>query len=299
MPQVRANGIDIEYESFGRDGDPCVLLIMGFSAQLTLWQTSFCEQLAAKGFRVIRFDNRDVGKSQHFIEAGVPDIAALMVALQTGAPVTAPYTLDDMAADAAGLLDALGIKQAHIVGASMGGMIAQLVAINHPAKTKSLTSIMSTTARPGLPPGTPEAMGALMTPPASPGREDRIAASLNTWKVLGSPGFPATDAELRKNAERDADRVAYEPTGIARQMAAIVAAPPRHETLGAVKVPTLVLHGKDDPIIPYPCGEDTAKCVPGAELVIVPGMAHDFTELLTPVYLKHVGDFVGKVEGRA
>lgn len=299
MPQIRANGIDIEYESFGKDSDPAVLLIMGFGGQLTLWQTSFCEQLAAKGFRVIRFDNRDVGKSKHFLEAGVPDIGALMVALQTGAPVNSPYSLDDMAADAAGLLDALNIKQAHIVGASMGGMIAQLVALNHPDKTKSLTSVMSTTARPGLPPGTPEAMGALMAPPATSGREDRIAASLNTWKVLGSPGFPATPEELRKNAERDADRVPYEPTGVARQMAAIVAAPPRHERLTGLKAPTLVLHGKDDPIIPYPCGEDTAKCVPGAELVVVPGMAHDFTELLTPVYLKHIGDFVQKVEARA
>lgn len=298
MPQVRANGMDIEVESFGRESDPAVLLIMGFSGQLTLWQTSFCEQLAAKGFRVIRFDNRDVGKSTHLLDAGVPDIGALMAAAAQGQPLKAPYSLDDMAADAAGVLDALGIKQAHIVGASMGGMIAQLVAINHPEKTRSLVSVMSTTGRPGLPPGKPEAMAALMTPPASPGREDRIAASLNTWNVLGSPGFAATAAELRKNAERDADRVPYEPTGVGRQMAAIIAAPPRHEKLNAVKAPTLVLHGKDDPIIPYPCGEDTAACVPGAELVVVPGMAHDFTELLTPVYLKHIGDFVQKVEAR-
>ncbi len=299
MAQVNANGLEIEYESFGRETDPAVLLIMGFGGQLTLWQTSFCEQLAAKGFRVIRFDNRDVGKSKHFIESGVPDIGALMAALATGAPGDAPYTLDDMAADAAGLLDALGIKQAHIVGASMGGMIAQLVAINHPEKTKSLTSMMSTTGNRTLPPGKPEAMAALMAPPASPGREDRIAASINTWKVLGSPSFAATEAELRMNAERDADRVPYEPTGVARQMAAIVAAQPRNDKLKALKVPALVLHGKDDPIIPSPAGEDTAASIPGAELVIAPGMAHDFTELLTPVYLKHVGDFVQKVEGRA
>lgn len=299
MPQIKANGITIEYESFGRDSDPCVLLIMGFSGQLTLWQTSFCKALAEKGLRVIRFDNRDVGKSTHFIEAGVPDIAALMGALATGAPVIAPYTLDDMAADADGLLGALGIEKAHIVGASMGGMIAQLVAINHPDRTRSLTSIMSTTGKRDLPPGKPEAMAALMTPPASPSREDRIAAALNTWRVLGSPGYRATDAELRANAERDVDRVPYEPTGVARQMAAIVAAAPRNEKLKGVKAPTLVLHGKDDPIIPYPAGEDTAASVPGAELIIVPGMAHDFTEALTPVYAKHVGDFVRKVEGRA
>jgi pimeloyl-ACP methyl ester carboxylesterase len=299
MPQAKANGIEIEYESFGRESDPAILLIMGFGGQLTLWQTSFCEALAARGFRVIRFDNRDVGKSTHFLEAGVPDIGALMAALASGAPVIAPYTLDDMAADAAHLLDALGIDKAHIVGASMGGMIAQLVAINHPGKTKSLVSVMSTTGRRDLPPAKPEAMAALMTPPASPAREDRIAASLNTWRALGSPGYPATDAELRRNAERDADRVPYEPTGVARQMAAIVAAQPRNEKLKGVKAPTLVLHGADDPIIPYQAGEDTAASIPGAELVIVAGMAHDFTEALTPVYAKHIGDFAMKVEGRA
>lgn len=299
MAQVKANGLEIEYESFGRDSDPAVLLVMGFGAQLTLWQTSFCQALADKGFRVIRFDNRDVGKSTHMLDAGTPDIAALMGALMTGGPVNAPYSLDDMAADAAALLSALGIKQAHIVGASMGGMIAQLIAINHPENTKSLVSIMSTTGRRDLPPGTPEATAALMTPPQSSSREHRIEASLRTWRALGSPGFPATEAELRAGAERDADRVPYEPTGVARQFAAILASPPRNEMLAGLKIPALVIHGANDPIIHVDAGKDTAASIPGAELIIVPGMAHDFTELLTPVYLKHVGDFVQKVEGRA
>jgi len=294
MPQVRANDIDIAYESFGRDGDPAVLLIMGFSGQLTLWPVSFCEGLAALGYRVIRFDNRDVGLSTHLSHLGAPDIAGLMATLMSGGKAVAPYSLDDMAADAAALLDALGIASAHIVGASMGGMIAQLFAINHPEKTKTLVSIMSTTGRRDLPPAKPEAMAALMTPPASTSREDRIAAAINTWRTIGSPGYPATDAELRAGAERDIDRAAYDPAGVARQMAAIVAADPRNERLAGVRVPTLVIHGVDDPLVPAEGGKDTAASVPGAELALIPGMGHDFTEALAPVYLERIGGFIRK-----
>jgi pimeloyl-ACP methyl ester carboxylesterase len=299
MPQVRANGIDIEYESFGRESDPAILVIMGYAAQLSLWPDSFYHGLAAKGFRVIRYDNRDVGKSTHLLDKGTPDLKALIAKAVAGQPVEVPYTLDDMAADAAGLLDALGIDRAHIVGASMGGMIAQLAAIHHPAKTKSLVSIMSTTARRGLPPAKPEAMAALITPPASESREDLIAAGIKAWEAIGSPGYRASDAEIRARAERNVDRVPYEPTGFVRQMAAIIAAPPRNEMLKSVRVPALVLHGADDPLIPPEAGKDTAASIPGAELVIVPGMAHDCTEPLVPIYLKHIGEFVAKVEARA
>src|ERR1700733_6298657 len=170
MARVHANGIDIEYESFGREGDPAILLIMGFAAQMTMWQQALCEQLAAKGFRVIRFDNRDIGLSTHLSHLPAPNPGELMARRMSGQPVEVPYQLDDMAADAAALLAALDIKSAHIVGASMGGMIAQLVAINHPEVTKSLLSIMSTTGRPDLPPAKPEAMAALITPPASDSR---------------------------------------------------------------------------------------------------------------------------------
>jgi pimeloyl-ACP methyl ester carboxylesterase len=298
MPQVRANGIDIEYESFGAESDPALLLIMGFSGQLTLWREEMCRELAGKGYRVIRFDNRDVGKSTHLIDKGVPDIQGLMVKVMSGEKPAVAYTLEDMADDAAGLLDALGIKSAHIAGASMGGMIAQLFALRHPGKTKSLISIMSTTARPGLPPAKPEAMAALMTPPASSSREDRIAGALRTWKALGSPGFAATEAELMADAVLNTDRVPYEPTGVARQMAAILVAAPRHESLKSLRAPALVIHGADDPIIPREAGEDTAACIPGAKLIIVPGMAHDFTPKLTPVYVRHIGDFIDGVEGR-
>jgi len=298
MARVRANGIDIEYESFGRDGDPAVLLIMGFAAQLTMWQTAFCEQLAAKGFRVIRFDNRDIGLSTHLSGLPAPIPAELMAKRMSGQPVEVPYQLDDMAADAAALLKALGIRRAHIAGASMGGMIAQLVAINHPDVTKSLISIMSTTGRPDLPPAKPEAMAALMTPPASDSRADRIAAGLNVVKVLGSPAYPGTESELLESVSAAVDRAPYDAAGVMRQMAAIIAAPPRNDALKALRCPAMVLHGADDPIIPVEAGKDTAASITGAQLVIVPGMAHDFTNALVPVYLKHVGDFVAGVEAK-
>lgn len=299
MPQVRANGIDIEYESFGRESDPAVLLIMGFSAQMTMWPDAFCEGLAREGFRVIRFDNRDIGLSTHLMNLGTPNVQELMAKLVTGQPAEAPYLLADMAADAAGLLDALGIESAHIVGASMGGMIAQEFAAKYPQKTKSLVSIMSTTGRRDLPQGRPEALAAITTPPASDAREDRIAAGMNVWKVIGSPGYPAGEAELRAVVEAAMDRAPYEPTGIARQMAAIVASPPRNDMLKAVRCPSMVLHGADDPLVPVEGGKDTAASIAGCELVIVPGMAHDFTNALVPVYLTHVGGFVSRVEGTA
>jgi pimeloyl-ACP methyl ester carboxylesterase len=298
MPQIRANGIDIEYESFGRASDPTILLIMGFSAQLTLWPVALCEGLAGRGFRVIRYDNRDVGKSTHLMDKGAPNIGMLMAQAASGQPVEAPYTLNDMADDAAALLGGLGIDRAHIVGASMGGMIAQLVAANHAGKTKSLVSIMSTTGRRDLPPAKPEAMAALMTPPASDSREDRIVASMRTWRAIGSPGFASTDAELRADAEMNVDRVPYEPTGIARQMAAIISSPPRNDRLKTVRAPSLVIHGIDDPLVPIHGGRDTHASIPGCEIVEVPGMGHDFTVKLTPVLEKHIGDFVVRVEGK-
>jgi pimeloyl-ACP methyl ester carboxylesterase len=299
MPQVNANGLAFEYESFGREGDPAILLIMGFSGQLTMWPEALCTGLAAKGLRVIRFDNRDVGKSTHLLDKGTPDIGELMAAVATGQQPKAPYLLSDMADDAVGLLRALGISRAHIVGASMGGMIAQLVAVNHPDVTLSLTSIMSTTGKRDLPQARPEAMAALMTPPASTAREDRITRSINTFRIIGSPGYPATDAELRAFAEREVDRVPYEPTGIARQMAAIFASPPRNDVLKNVRAPALVIHGADDPLVPVEGGKDTAASIPGARLEIVPGMAHDFTDALLPIYLRLIGDFVSKVESRS
>jgi len=296
MPQVRANGIDIEYESFGRDGDPLILLIMGFAAQLILWPEALCLGLAAKGFRVVRFDNRDVGKSTHFAGLAAPDSRALFAEIMAGRRPDVPYSLDDMADDGVGLMDALRVERAHIVGASMGGMIAQLVAINHPDRTKSLTSIMSTTGRRDLPAGNRETLSVLFQPPKSSSRDDLIDASMLVQKALSSPGFPASEAEMRLTAERRTDRAPFDPGGLARQSAALIAAPPRNALLRELRCPTLVLHGADDPVIPAAAAKDTAESIPGAELVIVPGMGHDFAAALVPVYLKHIGDFVSKVE---
>jgi pimeloyl-ACP methyl ester carboxylesterase len=201
-----------------------------------------------------------------------------------------------MADDAVGLMDALRVERAHIVGASMGGMIAQLVAINHPDRTKSLTSIMSTTGRRDLPAGNRETLSVLFQPPKSSSRDDLIDASMLVQKALSSPGFPASEAEMRSTAERRTDRAPFDPGGLARQSAALIAAPPRNALLRELRCPTLVLHGADDPVIPAAAAKDTAESIPGAELVIVPGMGHDFAAALVPVYLKHIGDFVSKVE---
>jgi pimeloyl-ACP methyl ester carboxylesterase len=298
MPQAKANGITIEYETFGRPGDPALLLIMGFATPLTTWPVKFCEGLAAKGFFVIRFDNRDIGKSTHLSDLGAPNIAETMGKLMSGQPVTAPYALDDMAADSVGLLDALHIDKAHIVGASMGGMIAQIVAAKYPHVTKSLVSIMSTTGKRDLPQAKPEAMAALMMLPASGSVADRVAVSVKSWRVIGSPGYPATDEELTRAVTEAVTRAPYDPAGVGRQMVAIVAAPPRNDLLKSVRAPALVIHGADDPLVPVEGGKDTAASIQGAKLEIVPGMAHDFTNALVPIYLKLIGDFVSGVEAK-
>jgi pimeloyl-ACP methyl ester carboxylesterase len=299
MPQVRANGIDIEYESFGRESDLLVLLIMGFGAQLTFWPEALCQGLAAKGFRVVRFDNRDIGKSTHLAGQPTPDPRALFGEVMAGRRPHVPYTLDDMADDTVGLMDALGVKRAHIVGASMGGMIAQLVAINHPDRTKSLVSIMSTTGRRDLPSGNPETLSVLFRPPKSTSRDDLIEASLLVQQALSSPGFPVSEADMRTRAELRTDRAPFDLAGLARQSAALITAQPRNALLKELRCPALVMHGADDPVIPAAAAKDTAESIPGAELVIVSGMGHDVPMGLIPVYLKHIGDFVAKVEAGA
>ncbi len=299
MPQIKANGLAFEYESFGSTQDPAILLIMGFSAQMTLWPIELCEGLASRGYRVVRFDNRDVGLTQKLEHAGVPNVMEAFGKVAAGQPIESPYKLADMAADAAGILDALSLKDAHIVGASMGGMIAQLVALNHPAKVRSLTSIMSSTGRPGLPPGKPEAMAVLTAAPANLERETRIAHAMKIWRTIGSqPVYAADDLELRKMAEREVDRTPYYPQGMSRQLVAVLSSPPRHEMLKNVKAPTLVIHGADDPLVNVEAGKDTAASIPGARLKLIPGMGHDFTAKLVPVFLREISDFVAEVDAR-
>jgi len=280
MAQIQANGISITYDSFGSDKAPPLLLIMGLGAQMTRWRPEFCEQLAARGFRVIRFDNRDAGLSTHLIEAGVPDMAVVAAAMQKGEKPEVPYTLSDMAADATGLLDALGIARAHIVGASMGGMIAQLVAADHPEHTLSLTSIMSTTGNPALPRATPEAMAVLTNRPPHPSDEEAyLAHSLAAARVIGSPAYPVDEAVQRAQSLADVKRC-YEPTGFARQIAAVTATGDRRAKLKTITAPTVVVHGAADPLVPVEGAHDTAENIPGAELVVIPGMGHDLPPAL-------------------
>lgn len=283
MPQVKANGITLEYESFGPQDRETILLIMGLGAQLTMWPTELCDELVKRGYRVIRYDNRDVGLSHKFDEHGMPDMTAIFGALMAGQPAQSPYSLDDMAADAVGLLDALSVKQAHIAGASMGGMIAQLVAVNHPERTLSLTSIMSTTGNPEVPQGKPEAMAVLMTPAPEGDIPAAIERGILAWNTIGSPGYRTDDETLRQWVTRDVNRSLY-PVGTARQMAAIVANGDRREKLKNIKVPAVVLHGVDDPLVPVEGGRDTAKSIPGAELREVPGMGHDFPLALVDTF---------------
>lgn len=294
MAQVAANGINIEYESFGPESAEPVLLIMGLGAQLTLWPVELCEALVARGFRVIRYDNRDVGLSTKFDAAGVPDLRQTLAAVMSGQDPKVAYRLEDMAADAVGLLDALGIERAHIVGASMGGMIAQLVAAHYPERTLSLTSIMSTTGNPSLPSATPEAMQVLMSRPQGGDLDALIDFGVKAARVIGSPAYPADEAHLRARVRRDVERSNY-PAGFARQMAAIYASGDRREKLKRITAPTVVVHGDADPLVPVEGGRDTAASIAGAELVEIPGMGHD---LPLPL-VDRVADAIASVAKRA
>ena len=280
MPQIRVGELSFEYERFGPADRETVLLVMGLASQLTRWPVELCQSLVGRGFQVIRFDNRDIGLSSHLDALGTPDVFAILAARATGQPVAPPYTLDDMAGDAVGLLEALGIARAHIVGASMGGMIAQLIAADHAGHTLSLTSIMSTTANPELAPGTREAFMALMSPPAPAGDWEAIAAlGVRISRVIGSPGYPQAEAVLRESILADARR-SYYPAGVVRQLAAIFAATDRRPKLKTIRAPTVVLHGADDPLVPVEGGRDTAANILGAELRVVPGMGHDLPPAL-------------------
>lgn len=285
MPKVSANGIDIEYHSFGAADAASILLIAGLGLQLIGWTLPFCNALASMGFRVIRFDNRDVGLSTHFAEAQVPDFTAVAAALARGERPEIPYTLYDMADDAEGLLDALGIEQAHMVGRSIGGMIAQLVAGQHPGRTLSLTSIMSSSGYPTLPAPTPDAMSVLTNRLPHPLRDPQgfLDHSVRAARVLSSPDFPFDEAAQRTQALAAAKR-AYNPAGFGRQIAAVVAGGDRRALPNTITAPTLVLHGTADPLIPLAAGEDTAANIPGAQLRVFEGMGHEIPpELYQPM----------------
>jgi len=280
MPIARSNGIEIEYEVIGPRGNRPLLLVMGLGTQMIHWDDALCAQLVAAGHQVIRFDNRDVGGSTKIDGNGMPNVLAAMAAASRGAKVDAPYRLSDMAADAAGLLDALDIEAAHVVGASLGGMIAQTLALEHPGRVRTLTSIMSSTGHPDLPTATPAAAAALFQP-APPDRAGNIERAVRVFRAIGSPGFPFDETRVRERAARSYDRC-FHPAGVARQMLAIVASGSRRDALRQLRVPTLVVHGADDPLVPLACGLDTAESIPGAELLIVEGMGHDLPRAAWP-----------------
>jgi pimeloyl-ACP methyl ester carboxylesterase len=272
-PQTaRANGVNLCYEIFGDAAAEPMILIMGLGAQMVLWDDDFCRKLAARGFRVIRFDNRDIGKSSHLSGGKRLTALELLKLRLLKIPVQAPYKIRDMAEDTVGLMDALGIKSAHIVGASMGGMIAQEIAISFPQRVRSLTSIMSTTGNPRLPQPTREAAAMLMAPPPA-SREEFLDRFVKTWKVLRVGSFPEDEALDRARGERIFER-GINPAGVGRQLRAVLASGSRKERLRAVKAPTLVIHGTVDPLVRPEGGKDTAASIPGAKLMMIEGMGH-------------------------
>ncbi len=272
MPTAHANGIDIEYVTEGDPSNPALLLVMGLGAQLITWPQGFVDGLRDRGFFVIRFDNRDCGLSTKF--EGTPEFTSLFL----GDPMSAPYRVEDMADDAAALLTELGVASAHVVGASMGGMITQALVIHHPDQFLSACSIMSTTGDRSVGAPTGEAMTALLRPVAT-SRDEAIAASVQGSRVIGSPGYPVDDAVLRQRAGEAYDR-SYCPDGTARQLAAVLASPDRTEGLRGVRLPFLVLHGEADPLVTLSGGQATAAAVPGSMLITYPGMGHDLPEAL-------------------
>jgi pimeloyl-ACP methyl ester carboxylesterase len=272
VPKVKANGIEIEYLIEGDTTDRPLLLVMGLGAQLITWPQGFVDALCERGFFVICFDNRDSGLSTKL--EGTPDITALF----TGDTSSAPYLVEDMADDAAGLLAELGLPKVHVVGASLGGMIVQALAIHHQDRFHSVCSIMSTTGNRAVGAPTAEAITALLRPIAS-SREEAIEASLAGSRVIGSPGYPVDEAVLRARAAAAYDR-SYSPEGTARQLAAVLASPDRTEGLHGVQLPFLVLHGEADPLVTLSGGQATAEAVPDAKLITYPGMGHDLPEQL-------------------
>ncbi|MDR2926391.1 MAG: alpha/beta fold hydrolase [Azoarcus sp.] len=295
MSLVKVGQIELETIVRGVPNAPAILLIQGLGTPLTRWPTALIEQLAAAGYQVIAFDNRDIGLSTRMDTLGLPDIRRMMGVQSFALPFTGmlsalpafsiPYTLADMADDAAGLLESLGIGAAHIVGASLGGMVAQLFAANHPERCLSLTSIMSSSGNPLLPPPSPAALHALFAPlPGACDEDSLIEDSVWRQKVLMSPAYPTPDEELRAMFAAEYQRGGFHPTGVIRQLSALLAVGDRRQQLMTIRAPATVLHGNDDPLINVACGRDTADSIPGAEFRAIDGMGHDFPKAMAGTF---------------
>jgi pimeloyl-ACP methyl ester carboxylesterase len=291
VQQARVGDLEIAYETFGEPDDTPVLLVMGLATQMVGWPDDFCRGLAERGLFVVRFDNRDIGLSTHLDDAGAPDIMTVL----GGDHSSVPYGLADLADDTVGLLDALGLGSAHVVGASMGGMIAQLVALRHPARVRSLTSIMSTTGDPAVGAPAEAAMAVLLAPPASD-REGAVQRAVDTYRVIGSLGFEFDETGLRERAGLSFDR-AYDPAGVARQLAAILTTADRTPDLARITAPTLVIHGAHDALMNVSGGRATAAAIPDAELLVVDGMGHDLPREVWPELLDRITALIGRAEG--
>ena len=277
MPKIKANGIEIEYDCFGNNDAEAVLLISGLGTQMIRWSKTFCQLLANQGYRVIRFDNRDAGLSTHFDSASMPDLAAIADAVSRGETPDVAYTLFDMAKDAVGLLDALKIKRAHVVGRSMGGMIAQLLASEHAGRVLSLVSMMSSTGNRDLPQASPAVMAAMTSPAPHPFKDQQgyLAHCVAFSQVIAGRGYPFDESAQRDQALAEVKR-AYNPSGFWRHIAAIAATGDLRLRLANITAPTLVLHGSDDPLVPPESGQDIAANIKAAKLLIIDGMGHDF-----------------------
>jgi pimeloyl-ACP methyl ester carboxylesterase len=281
MPTVEANGLTLAYEIHGDSAASPLVLVMGLGMPLVLWPDAFVDGLLASGFHVVCFDNRDCGRSEKFARGPRPNLPLAIGRSLLGLKVRAPYTLDDMAKDVTGLLDALGIARAHVVGVSMGGMIAQVMAARFPGRVTSLTSIMASSGNPHVSLGKPAALRALLRRPDPHDIDAVIAHLVGVFGVIGSPGFVTDPALLRGMCERVARR-GYYPAGTARQLLAILAAGDRRPELARIRAPTLVIHGMQDPLLPIAAGRDTARYILGARLLEIEGMGHDLPPALTP-----------------
>ncbi len=272
MSKAKANNIEIEYDTFGDPSSEPILLIMGLGYQMIRWRVEFCNQLADRGFFVIRFDNRDVGLSTKLEEFGVPDIMKASLAIQKGETVETPYTLEDMADDVIGLLDFLNLEKVHVCGASLGGFIAQILAYKYPQRILTLTSIMSGTGNPELPPAKPEVLQMLFSPSPSE-REPYIEFKIKQRRMIFGTGFPFDENVQRQIAAESYDRSHY-PPGYTRQLLASLVSGDRRSKIATIKLPTLIIHGADDPLVLLEHGRDTAKTIPESELIIIDGLGH-------------------------
>lgn len=292
--QVSSNGISLEVEDHGSPSGEPLVLIMGLGMQLVAWHDDFVKQLVARGFRVIRFDNRDIGLSQALDHLGTPNLAVDSLRLAFGLPVRSAYQLADMAADTAGLLDVFGIESAHVCGASMGGMIAQQLAVRHPKRVKSLTLMMTSSGSRRLPGPSLKVRRALISRPERPSDLNSVVAHyVRLYKLIGSPGYPASDDYLNSRLGLSVRR-SYRPQGTARQMVAIAADGDRTPLLARIEAPTQVIHGEHDPLVPVAAGHDLASKIAGAKIDVIQGMGHDLPAALWPRFVQGISSAAGR-----